>query len=165
MVGDRSPAWRPACRIVCRRSTASLRHRPEGRGVAIDGVTPAHESAPSGLLAGRVHPRWLSWGLSRTQDWGLARAGPGPSPRADRRPCRSKAVVASCPPVREIDLPAACMRALSELCPPNGSVPVARPMPSCGRRCGAPTPAHAPLQGVDPRPEFRSTWRVGRLLS
>lgn len=44
-------------------------------------------------------------------------------------------------------LPAACMRALSKPCPPHGSVPVARPLPSCGRRCGAPTPTRAPASG------------------
>jgi hypothetical protein len=49
--------------------------------------------------------------------------------------------------------------------PRDGSVPVARPMPSCGRRYGAPAPRPPPLQGLVPRPEFRPTWRVGRLLS
>jgi hypothetical protein len=143
---------------------ASLRARP-GTG-RFDGVTPAHESAPSGLLAGRVHPRWLSWGSSQTQDWGGARAGPGPSaPRTVVRAARA-AVVAACSPVREIDAhrrpahtPFQSLAPRTDRCRSPGPCPLVVGGTALQRRR---TP---PLQGLAPRPELRPTWRAGRLLS
>ena len=106
------------------------------RGAVPRTSRPVDRVCTEGLLADRVHPRWLSWDFVASWRFSSHRRDPGHSLRPGPSSLRSESVLrfASGATRRKVSLPAARRDALSELCPPAGLAPVSRRLLSCGSR-------------------------------
>jgi len=126
------------------------------------------------------HPRWLSRGSASPQHMRRNRSSPAApatlrprhhralqrppcgvrkSPRLGRAPSLGfgdpcDGLLPTPPRGRRRSLPQRSRDSPFGACPSSGSVPVTRPMPSCGSLVAFRTPAAGPLQGFVPRTEF-----------
>jgi hypothetical protein len=132
---------------------------------------PSCEFAP--LVPARItfHSRWLSRGSASPQHMRRARSPKSaqPSRRSLAAPVRRRCRIEFRPwglgPLRrfaperasrkEAKPSAALTRFSLRSLPSSGSVPVSRPLPSCGSLVAFHAPAAGPLQGLVPRMKFR----------